>query len=66
MKFELNEYEIKAADKFIDQQMLVDNQLPAAGERFSYIFTPTGIGTAVEIKDNLLYNTLNITDFENW
>jgi hypothetical protein len=65
-KFELTKAEVKAAKQFIDQQLLRKKDLPAAGERFSYIFTPSGIGASVEIEDQLLKDRLNITDYERW
>lgn len=65
-KFELTKSEAKAAKQFIEQQLLRKGDLPAAGERFSYIFTPSGIGTTVEIEDQLLRDKLNITDYESW
>lgn len=36
------------------------------GGGFSYIFTPTGIGTAVSIKCNVCNEVENCTDYDCW
>ena len=30
------------------------------------MFTPTGLGTVIEVKDNLLKEKIDLTDWENW
>ena len=66
MNFILEGKELKAAKKFIKKQSKKDNRMPTAGERWTYSFTPTGLGTAVTITDGVLNETKNITDFDCW
>ena len=58
----------------LEQQVHIDAwkaTLPAAvigasGGRFTYLLTPTGVGTIMEIQDNITGHTLNITDYTTW
>lgn len=36
------------------------------GGRWTIMFTPTGIGTIISIKDNKLNEELDITDYDSW
>jgi len=63
----LNEKEEKSANEWIKkQEKKKKSPKTAIGGRFSYRFTPTGIGTAVIIIDNLLKKEENITDYDCW
>jgi len=64
--FKLEGKEYKAAEKFIKDQMKKDDSLPTAGERWKYSFIPTGLGTQVSIKDLLLKEEKDITDWNIW
>lgn len=33
---------------------------------YSYIFTPTGLGVAVQIKNNVTEEVLDLTDYDAW
>ena len=33
---------------------------------YSYIFTPTGLGVACEVRNNKDGSTLDLTDYDNW
>lgn len=66
MIFELLGKELQRAEKFVKKQMKKDNTLPTAGERFTYMFTPTGIGTVIKIKDEMLGKIKDITDWDLW
>ena len=66
MEFKLEGKEKENADLFIKQQMEIDDTLPTAGERFTYCFTPTGIGTVIKIIDEFLDTTQDITDWDVW
>lgn len=67
MKFELSDKEIKRANKFIKKQEKKYPTIPTAmGGRFNYIFTPTGIGTGVSIRDAQENIEKNITDYDLW
>lgn len=62
MKFELTEKEEKRCRKFQDK---IKEKYGQYGE-FRFIFTPTGIGCAIEIHSILADKTKNITDYKNW
>ncbi len=65
--FKLNETEAAAAKAFIEKHRDTDiNRLGAIGGQFSYIFTPTSIGTCVSIRDQVSGAEENITDFGDW
>jgi len=38
----------------------------AIGGRYTYKFTPTGLGVIVVVKDFITKKEINLTDFENW
>ena len=40
--------------------------MPTAGERWTFMFTPTGIGIVVEVKDNNTGDVLDLTDWDLW
>ena len=66
MKFKLEGKELKAAKKFIKTQKKKDGRIPTAGERWTYSFTPTGLGTVVSIKDGVTNESKDITDWSCW
>ena len=66
MIFKLEGKELKAAQEFIKIQKKKDSHLPTAGERWTYLFTPTGLGTGVSIEDNLLHDIKDLTDWSCW
>jgi hypothetical protein len=38
----------------------------AIGGAYTYMYTPTGLGLIVKIKNNLTEEILDLTDYENW
>lgn len=67
MTFSLSDTQQRQADEWMQQQMTKENvYMGAAGGRFSFEFTPCGLGILVVVKDNGLKEELNITDFEEW
>lgn len=38
----------------------------AAGGRFTWCFTPTGLGMVVEVKDVMTGKEINLTNYEEW
>ena len=65
-KFELDKEEIKKFETWSNKQKKRDSSIPTLGERFTFLFTPTGLGTVVEVRDNKLKETINLTDYESW
>jgi len=66
MEFKLEDKELEDAEKFIKSQKKKDNNIPTAGERWTYLFTPSGLGTSVRIQDELLGDIKDITDWDCW
>jgi hypothetical protein len=64
--FKLEGLEESRANHWIKLQKKKDPSNFTIGERWSYIFTPTGLGTMVIIKDNLLEETMDVTDYDLW
>ena len=44
----------------------VNSLTGAIGGRFTFEFTPTGIGMAIKIKDKITKQDLDLTDYESW
>ena len=65
-KFELDETETQRFEDWKKKQKATDPQIATLGERWTFMFTPTGLGTIVVVKDNLLKEELDLTDWENW
>lgn len=65
-KFELTDKQYQKYEIWHDNQMIKDKFLPTAGERFTFCFTPTGLGTIVIVQDDYLNEEIDITDWENW
>lgn len=38
----------------------------AIGGRFTYSFTPTGLGSVVKVRDNITGEELDVSDYETW
>jgi len=66
MKFKLKGKELKSAKKFIKKQKKKDSRIATAGERWTYSFIPSGLGTVVKITDGLLGDTKDLTDWDCW
>jgi len=67
LTFKINGEELKNARKWIKEQVTkYGGASGTIGDRFSYIFTPTAIGTAVGVRDSLTGIEKNITDYSNW
>lgn len=66
MKFQLSDKEQKLANEWISKQKKKDNTQTTFGGRFSYKFTQTGIGVVVEVIDEHLNESLDVTDYDLW
>lgn len=66
MKFELDATEQQACKEFYHKHSMCMSKSGTMGECFSYIITPTGLGTILEVKCNVCGKSKTITDFDNW
>ena len=66
LSFSVSEKEQKAINKFIKKQMKKHKKVGTIGDRFSYAFTPTGIGTGVSVIDGWDGSRKDCTDYDNW
>ena len=64
--FELSEEEERQINDWIRKQKEKDSSTFTIGERWTYCFTPTGLGTIVKVKDNKLDEEFNPTDVSLW
>lgn len=62
MRFEVSESQRKKIEAFIKKQ----EKLTKGGGSYTYHFTPTGIGTAVQIENTLNRTILDISEYEHW
>lgn len=67
MDYKLTSTECLAARKFQLKHESCKNKFSsAAGDRFSYIITPTSLGNIIEIRCNYCDCKENVTDFSTW
>jgi hypothetical protein len=62
----LDDVETARARVWIAEQRKKDNTQTTAGGRFTYAFTPTGVGTVIEVCDNLLSEKQDVTNYDTW
>lgn len=67
-EFKLDTIELEKAHAFINKhrESCTNKDFRNGFPRFSYIFTPTGIGVCVEIKCSKCKAEENITNYDNW
>lgn len=63
-KFELSKEQIKKLEEW--QDTLPDVYTGAIGGRYQYIFTPTGLGDALTVKDLSTKQVINLTEYDLW
>lgn len=52
-----------------DEEWLKDHptfNVGAIGGRYTFSFTPTSLGMVIEVTDNLVNNSLDLTDYDAW
>jgi hypothetical protein len=64
--FEIGPVETRKLEKWKKKQMKKDPFMPTAGERWTFMITPTGIGTVVKVKDETTGDIIDLTDWDNW
>ena len=65
-KFELTESEIKKFEKWKKEMKKKDDSMPTAGERWTFTFTPSGLGTIVWAEDGATGEKIDLTDWDNF
>jgi len=65
-KFELDKTEIEKFQSWKKKQKEIDPHIATAGERWTFMFTPTGLGTIIKVKDELLGDEIDLTDWDNF
>lgn len=64
MKFELGAEQVK---KFEEWRVTRPKKYSgAAGGRYTFSFTPTGLGESVTVTDYFGGDKLDLTDYDNW
>jgi len=66
MIFELSGKEEESAKEWITDQKKKRTSKTTIGGRFSYIFTITSVGNGIVVKDNLLNEKKDVTDYDLW
>jgi len=65
-KFELDPEEIINFEGWSVEQKKKNPAMAAAGERWTFMFTPTGLGTIKTVKDECTDEELDLTDWKKW
>ena len=63
--FTISPEEWKKFDEWVKTKDL-KSYTGAIGGRWTYSFTPTNLGTIVKVKDQLLGDEIDITDYSDW
>lgn len=68
IKFELNNQETIAANKFIEEhkKCCAGKPFSSLGMQFTYMITPGGFGSQVSIRCNKCGKVEDITDISSW
>lgn len=65
-KFELTKEQAAKFEKWRKKQLKRNPQIPTAGERWTFSFTPTGLGTVVKAHDGLFDEEYDLTEWEHF
>lgn len=66
MKFEITHKQYKLYDNWKKNQKEKNPNIATAGGRWTFTFTPSGIGMTIKVTDNELNETLDLTDYDNF
>jgi len=64
MTFELDDDQLKKFEKWKKKMIKKDPFMPTAGERWTFCFTPSGLGTMVRAYDESTKEYLDLTQWE--
>ena len=56
----------KKYQKWKKKMMKKDSSIPTIGDRLTFCFTPTGLGTIVKVIDLATNEEIDLTDWENF
>ena len=62
--FSLTEKQKEKLSEWI--RLLPDKIEGAIGGRYTFLFTPTSIGIAVSVRDNITQLEIDLTEYEDW
>ena len=62
--FELDDDQIKKFEEWGEKMEKINPFMPTTGERWTFCFTPTGLGTIVKVVDEVTNETLDLTQWE--
>ena len=64
--FTIDKEDLKKINKWKKEQKEKDNSNFVSGERWSYIFTPGGLGQMIGVRDNILNEEKDFTNYDYW
>lgn len=66
MKFEIEEKDKARLHEWMDELLKDEANTGAIGGRFTFRFTPTGLGVITVVIDGVTEKELDLTDYDNW
>jgi len=66
MKYQIDKEDLKKINKWKKEQELKDKSNFVSGERWSYIFTPGSLGNMIGVRDNILNEEKDFTNYDYW
>ena len=64
--FILDKENMKLIERWKRQQEEKDDSNYVSGERWTYMFTPGGLGTIIQVRDNILEETKDFTNYDHF
>lgn len=64
MVFEICDKELALVQEFENKHWNCGH--PTAGERFTYLFCPTGLGVIIKVRCNCCKTEEDVTDYDSW
>ncbi len=66
MTFELTDNQIKKFEEWKKKMKEKNSFIPTAGERWTFCFTPSGIGMIVHAIDKATHEEIDLTEWDNF
>ncbi len=64
--FELTQEQKDMVSVWCKERYAKQQSTTTAGGRYTYCFTPTGIGTIAILQDCITKKEIDLTDYDNW